>query len=187
MLRRKNGRFTALVAALLFLALPSACGEFQAKVIAVADGDTIDVLHGLRAERIRLHGVDAPERSQAFGSRARQFTAGLVFGAIVTVRGKGRDSYGRVLAEIVLRDGRILNRELVADGFAWHYKRYSSDRELARLEQVAGAQKRGLWADAHPIAPSEFRARQRWREPAHAATSRLGQTGVKERRKRWGE
>ncbi len=121
------------------------------------DGDTIEVLHSLRTERIRLHGVDAPEKSQAFGSRARQITAGLVFGRIVTVREKGRDRYGRTLAEIVLPDGRILNRELVASGFAWHYKRYSSDLGLARLEETARAQKRGLWVDAHPVAPWEFR------------------------------
>lgn len=121
------------------------------------DGDTIEVLHSLRAERIRLHGVDAPEKSQAFGSRARQFTAGLVFSRIVTVHERGRDRYGRTLAEIALPDGRVLNRELVANGFAWHYKRYSSDLGLARLEETARAEKRGLWADAHPVAPWEFR------------------------------
>jgi endonuclease YncB( thermonuclease family) len=139
------------------LAVPAPGEDFQGKVVGIVDGDTIEVLHSLRTERIRLHGVDAPEKSQAFGSRARQFTAGLVFGRIVTVREKGRDRYGRTLAEIALPDGRILNRELVANGFAWHYKRYSSDRSLARLEETARAQKKGLWVDAHPVAPWEFR------------------------------
>ncbi len=139
----------------------------------IEDGDTIEVLHSLRAERIRLHGVDAPEKSQAFGSRARQFTAGMVFGLIVTVRAKGRDRYGRTVAEIALPDGRILNRELVANGFAWHYKRYSSYLDLARLEATARAQKRGLWVDAHPIAPWEFRRSEPQKKPG-AAILRYG-------------
>jgi endonuclease YncB( thermonuclease family) len=158
--RRAYG-VAGLAIALLLLAVPSPGEDFQGKVVRIVDGDTIEVLHSLRAERIRLHGVDAPEKSQAFGSRARQFTAGLVFGRIVIVREKGRDRYGRTVAEIALPDGRILNRELVANGFAWHYKRYSSDLDLARLEETARAQKKGLWVDAHPIAPWEFRRRER--------------------------
>ena len=135
MAKRRACGAAGLAIAVLVLAVPSPGEDFQGKVVRILDGDTIEVLHSLRAERIRLHGVDAPEKSQAFGSRARQFTAGLVFGRSVTVREKGRDRYGRTLAEIVLPDGRILNRELVASGFAWHYKRYSSDLGLARLEE----------------------------------------------------
>ena len=157
MAKRRASSVAGLAIALFVLAVPSPGEDFQGKVVRIVDGDTIEVLHRLRPERIRLHGVDAPEKSQAFGSRARQFTAGLVFARIVTVREKGRDRYGRTLAEIALPDGRILNRELVANGFAWHYKRYSSDRDLARLEETARAQKRGLWVDAHPVAPWEFR------------------------------
>jgi micrococcal nuclease len=88
-----------------------------------------------------------------------------VFSRIVTVREKGRDRFGRTLAEIALPDGRILNRELVANGFAWHYKRYSSDLGLARLEETARAQKRGLWVDAHPVAPWEFRRLETQKKP----------------------
>jgi len=155
--KRRAGGVAGLAVALLVLAVPSPGEDFQGKVVRIVDGDTIEVVHRLRAERIRLQGVDAPEKAQAFGARARQFTAGLVFGLIVTVREKGRDRYGRTLAEIALPDGRILNRELVANGFAWHYKRYSSDLSLARLEETARAQKRGLWVDAHPVPPWNFR------------------------------
>lgn len=89
MAKRRAGSAVGLGIVLLVLAVPSAGEDLQGKVVRVADGDTIEVLHNLRAERIRLHDVDAPEKSQAFGSRARQFTAGLVFSRIVTVREKG--------------------------------------------------------------------------------------------------
>ena len=173
MAKRRAGSVVGLAIALLVLAVPSGGEDFQGKVVRIVDGDTIEVLHSLRAERIRLHGVDAPEKSQAFGSRARQFTAGLVFGRIVTVREKGRDRYGRTLAQIALPDGRILNRELVANGFAWHYKRYSSDLSLARLEEAARGEKKGLWVDAHPVAPWEFRRVEAQKKPG-AAMLRYG-------------
>lgn len=168
MAKRRASSVAGLAIALLVLAVPSPGEDFQGKVVRIVDGDTIEVLHSLRPERIRLNGVDAPEKSQAFGSRARQFAARLVFGRIVTVREKGRDRYGRTLAEIALPDGRILNRELVANGFAWHYKRYSSDLGLARLEETARAQKRGLWVDAHPVAPWEFRRVEAQKKPGGA-------------------
>lgn len=172
MTRRRASGSAGLVITLLVLAVPSPGENFQGKVVGIVDGDTVDVLHSLRAERIRLYGVDAPEKSQAFGSRARQFTARLAFGRTVTVREKGRDQHGRTLAEIGLPDGRSLNRELLANGFAWHYKRYSSDFDLAQAEAIARAQNRGLWVDAHPIAPWEFRRRQLKGRPLSAAAPR---------------
>ncbi len=97
--------------------------------------------------------MDAPKVT-GLRVAGRQFTAGLVFGCIVTVQ-EGAERYGDDGGDALL-DGRVLNRELVANGFAWH-KRYSSDLGLARLEETARAQKRGLWVDAHPVAPWGFR------------------------------
>lgn len=151
-------RLAIVVAA---LALPSQGAEFRAKVIGIVDGDTIEVLHNGRPERVRLVGIDAPERNQAFGSRARQFTGKQAFGQIVTVRSAGSDPYRRTLGEVILPDGRSLNRELVANGLAWHYRRFSADRDLARLEGEARAARRGLWSDPNPIPPWEFRRRGR--------------------------
>jgi micrococcal nuclease len=141
------------------LALRSQGAEFRVNVIGIVDGDTIEVLHNGRPERVRLVGIDSPERNQAFGSRARQFTGKQVFRQIVTVRSAGSDPYGRTLGEVILPDGRSLNRELVANGLAWHYRRFSADRELARLEEEARAARRGLWSDPHAIPPWEFRRR----------------------------
>jgi len=118
--------------------------------------------------RLRLAEVDCPEKGQAFATRARQFTGSLTFGKDVTVRSHGIDRYGRILADIVLADGRSLNRELVRAGLAWHYKRYSSNVELAALEAEARAAHRGLWADPHAIPPWEFRDARKGNVPEPA-------------------
>jgi micrococcal nuclease len=134
--------------------------EFVGKVISIADGDTITVLHARRPQRIRLSGIDAPEKGQPFGESARQFTARLAFGHEVTVHVSGHDRYGRSLAEVLLPDGRNLNQELVRAGYAWWYRRYSRDVTLAELEAQARLARVGLWADPHPMAPWEWRKSQ---------------------------
>jgi len=158
--QRRRIRITVLLAVLLAAlvsAAPAAAEEFVGKVIGIADGDTITVLHARRPERIRLSGIDAPEKGQPFGERARQFTARLAFGHEVTVRVSGRDRYGRLLAEVLRSDGRSLNQELVRAGYAWWYRRYSNDAALAELEAQARLARVGLWADLHPVPPWEWR------------------------------
>ncbi len=92
--------------------------EFQARVVGIQDGDTITVLYNQRQIRIRLDGIDCPEKRQAYGAAAKKFTASLVANQTVTVKVSGTDHYGRTLATIVLPDGRILNQELVRAGMA---------------------------------------------------------------------
>src|SRR5205809_3843723 len=83
--------------------------HFTGKVVGVSDGDTISVMHNGKAERIRLSGIDCPEKGQAFGQRAKQFTSALVFGKEVTVAVQDSDKYGRTIGEVKLLDGRVLN------------------------------------------------------------------------------
>ncbi len=87
--------------------------DFTGKVVGVSDGDTITVMHNGKGERIRLHGIDCPEKRQAFGKQAKQFTSTLVFGTTVTVQILDRDRYGRTVGVVLLPDGRSLNHELV--------------------------------------------------------------------------
>ncbi len=135
--------------------------DFTGRVVGVADGDTITVLYNGKAERIRLHGIDCPEKRQAFGNRAKQFTSTLVFGNTVTVQVVDRDRYGRTVGVVLLPDGRSLNRELVRAGFAWWYWRYTPDGEtLAQLEREARGAKRGLWGDPHAVPPWEWRGKR---------------------------
>src|SRR2546428_6183225 len=96
---------------------PLASIHFTGKVVGVSDGDTISVMHNGRAEKIRLNGIDCPEKGQAFGHRAKQFTSRLAFGKEVSVQVKGKDRYGRTIGDVILPDGRNLNREIVKAGF----------------------------------------------------------------------
>jgi micrococcal nuclease len=138
----------------------AAAQEFAGRVVGVTDGDTLTVLHARHPETVRLQGVDAPEKRQAYGERAKRFTADLAFDRTVTVRTTGRDRNGRLLGEVVLPDGRSLNQELVRAGYAWWFRKYSRDGGLARLEEEARAGRRGLWADRAPEAPWDFRGRR---------------------------
>jgi micrococcal nuclease len=160
------GRRWALLGALLvviLLALPAiaADGRFTGKVIGIADGDTIEVLRDRQPVKVRLNGIDAPEKDQAFGTKARQFVSSLAFSQVVTVVELGKVRYDRTIADVVLADGRVLNREVVRAGFAWWFRRYSTDASLGELEAEARAAKRGLWADPHPVPPWEWRQAQR--------------------------
>jgi micrococcal nuclease len=127
------------------------------KVVAVSDGDTIKVILDGVETRVRLASIDAPEKSQAYGQKSKEFTSSKCFGQAVTLRITDTDKYGRKVAFVTLPDGTSLNRELVRAGLAWHYKRYSTDASLDELQAEAKAAGLGLWADVNPVAPWDFR------------------------------
>ena len=131
--------------------------QFDANVIGVTDGDTIKILKADKTQvRVQLQSIDCPEPKQSFGPRAKQAMNDLVFNKVVTILETGKDRFGRTLAFVVV-DGVNTNEAMIRDGFAWHYKQFSDDETLAGLETEARATKRGLWTDAKPIAPWEFR------------------------------
>jgi micrococcal nuclease len=152
-------RFPALLVVIILAAVVSpAFADFTGEVVRVLDGDTIEVMHDGRAERIRLSGIDCPEKGQPFGNRAKQFTSSLTFAKQVTVLQKDRDRYGRTVADVILPDGSLLNKELVRNGLAWWYRRYAPhEATLRELEDQARLMKQGLWADPHAMPPWEWR------------------------------
>ena len=93
--------------------------QFTGKVVGISDGDTISVLREGRAVKVRLYGVDAPEKAQAFGTQARTFTSDAAFQQTVTVEVHTTDRYGRLVGGVLFPDGRSLNQELVRAGMAW--------------------------------------------------------------------
>lgn len=133
--------------------------SLQAKVVGITDGDTLVALDANNTQaKIRLNGVDAPESTQAFGSRAKQFASDLCFGQQVTLKLVDEDRYGRFVADVILSDGRNLNHELVRAGMAWWYEEYAKgDTTLQKLQEEAKSQKVGLWSEPNPIAPWDFR------------------------------
>jgi micrococcal nuclease len=139
----------------------SATAEQLGRVVGVRDGDSIEVLLDGQAVKLRLEGIDCPELGQDFGLVAKRTTSDLVFGATVRVKPTGQDRYGRTLAVVYLLDGISLNEELVRRGMAWRYRKYSSDPTLAALEEEARRNNVGVFAQASPMAPWDFRASER--------------------------
>ena len=148
------GRLGIILSTLFILvasAFPSRAESF-AKVIGVLDGDTIEVLNGHHADRIRLSGIDCPENGQAYGKKEKQAASALIFGKNVTLQIHGKDKYGRMLADVLLTDGTNVNHELVKQGWWWWYRKYApGDTLLEGLEQDAREARKGLWVDPAPI------------------------------------
>lgn len=136
------------------------------KVVGVADADTITVLDaGKTQHKIRLEGIDAPERGQAYGAKATEALKAALGDGSVKVLVSGKDRYGRSIGKVYAGKTSI-NSWLVANGWAWHYKAYSKDKILAELETKARAAKVGLWADSRaPQAPWEYRVSKRAPKP----------------------
>jgi endonuclease YncB( thermonuclease family) len=163
---KRLSRLTTISCCALLLILAPAIAvaeELQGKVVAVADGDTITVLDATNTQqRIRLQGIDAPERAQAFGTVSREHLADLVFGKRVTVQYGKRDKYGRIVGKVMV-EGQDVCLEQVKAGLAWHYKEYQNeqspeDRQLyAEAEQEARRARKGLWQDILPQSPWEYR------------------------------
>jgi endonuclease YncB( thermonuclease family) len=130
-------------------------------VVKVQDGDTITVLDSQNQQhKIRLSDIDAPETKQAFGERAKQYISSLVFQKRVTVEDKGKDMYGRTIGRVFVNNIDV-NEDMVFQGLAIHYKRYSKDPKIAAAEQNAKTNKRGLWIDPNAIPPEQFRRDQK--------------------------
>lgn len=150
--------------------------QLRGKVVAVADGDTLTLLGAGNVQtRVRLSGIDAPERGQPFSQRARQELSGLVFGKVVEIEDLGQDRYGRTIGRVFF-DGIDVGQRLVEQGLAWHYKRYDDSEALSRAEEAARAARKGLWQAPGPVPPWEWRKldkeeRQRLKE----ASPRVGQ------------
>ncbi|WP_157605447.1 thermonuclease family protein [Schlesneria paludicola] len=122
-----------MAAPLLFVVLSTICyaDEIKGKVVSIADGDTVTVLDVEKVQhKIRLQGIDAPEKAQAFGTKSKERLSEKIGENEVVVKWKEKDRYGRVLGEIYLGD-RHINLEMVQDGLAWQYKQYSKSKELA--------------------------------------------------------
>ena len=149
-----------LCLALVFLVvLPCPAWAWSGKVIGVADGDTITVLRDKKPQKIRLYGIDCPEKRQPFGNKAKQFTSNMVFGKVVEVEPVATDRYGRTVAFVRIENITV-NEELIKEGLGWVYVRYCKlppCAEWQSLELTAQNEKRGLWGHSGEIPPWEYR------------------------------
>jgi len=159
-----------LAGALALVMTAAQAEQVQGRVVGVADGDTVTVLDDHRVQhKVRLAGIDAPEKGMPYGQRSKQYLSDLVFGKTVTLEGDKVDRYGRTVAKVIL-NGRDVNLAQIAAGMAWHYKKYdreqtANDRMLYGAEELnARAARRGLWGDPQPVAPWDWRAEKRVKE-----------------------
>ena len=161
---RREGRLIHVRRWLIALWLALACADaataqLAARVVAVHDGDTITVMSAAGEVRVRLFGIDAPERGQPFSNASRHALDAMVGGRDVLVFEHGRDGYGRLLGRVVA--GVVdANAAQVRAGYAWVYRRFSQDVQLIAFEAEAKAARRGLWRDPNPVPPWRWRERQ---------------------------
>lgn len=158
-----------LLLSIALLGLPCQADLISGRVVSVSDGDTITVLDANKVQhKIRLAGIDAPERTQAFGQRSRESLAELVANQAVIVETNKQDRYGRYVGKVLI-DGQDVNVEQIRRGLAWFYRQYEqelsdSDRQrYDRAEIEARESRRGLWVDKRPVAPWDLRASKRQR------------------------
>lgn len=130
------------------------------KVVKVVDGDTLHVYSNKGTYKIRLFGIDAPERGQAYGKRAKEHLEFLVAGKQVIAIVESKDRYGRYVASVKVQSKDVC-AEMLTAGYAWHYKQYDNNKYYDELQREAKKAKRGLWLDKKPQAPWEYRKEQR--------------------------
>ena len=162
--------FTNAFVIIYILNIYSVRADFTAKVQRVVDGDTVHVVNKAGKKfKVRLTGIDAPEKNQPYGLAATYKLTEILINKLVLLKSKPNngkpytiDRYKRVLAKIIL-DGRDINLSQVLRGYAWHFKRYQkqqspSDRELySEAEIDAKKNELGLWGEKNPIAPWKWR------------------------------
>jgi len=145
---------------------PTPAFGITGRVVRVADGDTVSVLDNNNTQhKIRLQGIDAPERNQRYGKKSRDALSGMVSGRNVGVVVLGKDSYGRSNGILYLGE-RNINLAMVAAGHAWWYRYYApDDHPLKAAESKARATKLGLWAEPDPVPPWDWRRQQKYSKP----------------------
>lgn len=151
--------------ALSVVILPShSRADFTARVVSVAEGDKLTIVHGGRNQVIRLRDIDCPELKQPYGKQARNVTTAFVAGREVVVRGLHRNRQGLVTAEVFLQDGRNVGHELVKEGLAWVRPGGMGGQSLAEVEQISRAEGKGLWSEPHPVPPWQWKFKKKFRQ-----------------------
>ena len=160
---RTNSTRLLLSAVLVLLATAASADTVTGRVVGIADGDTLTLLDEANTQhKIRLAGIDSPEKKQPFGQHCKQSLSDLAYGRTVAVEANKRDRYGRMIGKVLV-GGEDANLEQIRRGCGWHYKKYMNEQRLDdRLaynaaEDLARAARVGLWADRDPVAPWDWR------------------------------
>ena len=157
---------TSLYVLFLLATLLSSAQSLTGKVVGIMDGDTFKLLTAdSTLVKVRLANIDCPEKKQPFSAKAKEFTSDAIFGKTVTISILKTDRYKRYISNVIYNDTLSLCHQLVKNGLAWHFVKYSKDATLQQLEDTAKEDKVGLWQDLNPIAPWEWRSSKKKKNP----------------------
>ena len=130
----------------------------KGKAVKITDGDTFTLLvDGHEQVRIRIDGIDAPEKGQAFGNRAKEYLSGMIWGEMLTVCVTKTDRYGRSIGKVSTPSVVDVGLEMIKAGYAWQYRDYNKEKPYEDAEILARRNRNGLWQDKNPIRPQDFR------------------------------
>lgn len=154
-----------LIAALSVIAFHcqiASADTLEGRVVAVSDGDTIKILADRTEFKIRVAGIDAPEKGQPWGMKSKEGMSSCAYGKMASVEWSKRDRYGRIVGKVVI-EGKDCGLAQLQHGLAWHFKQYEKEQtredreEYARAENAARKSRDGLWADSEPVPPWQWR------------------------------
>jgi micrococcal nuclease len=159
-------RFYQVFFPLLFIIIScqqqDAAEGLSGRAVNIPDGDTFTLLTSEnRSIRVRLYGIDAPERGQDFYQASKQYLGNLLKGKNILVQVRDTDQYRRIVGDVYLPDQRNVNKAMIEAGLAWHYKQFSKDEDLAVAEEEARQKRLGLWQQFNAQPPWEWRREKR--------------------------
>lgn len=128
-------------------------GMVEGEVVKVVDGDTYDLQTSNRTIRVKMEGIDAPEKGMRFYKESKKYLHDLCFGRKVLFVPNGISKFNKQIGFTYLIGGLELSHEMVRSGYAWHFKKYNSDNNIYKLELQARISKRGIWSDSNPVSP----------------------------------
>ena len=151
-----------LITILIMFPLLLSAQVLKGRAVGITDGDTFTLLvNGNEQVKIRIDGIDAPEKKQDFGNRAKEYLSGMIWGKELTVKVSKKDKYGRSIGKISTPEIPDVGLEMIKAGLAWQYRDYNKDESYAKAERLAREKKKGLWIYKNPIRPQDFRKNYR--------------------------
>ena len=132
--------------------------RFSVRVVSVSDGDTFTAINRDNLQlKIRVYGIDAPEKKQDFGQKSKQQLSDYIFGKDIYIDVQSQDSWGRFISYVYTPDGKDVSLLMLKEGMAWHFKKYDSSEKYLKAEETARFLKKGLWSQPAPTPPWDFR------------------------------
>lgn len=151
-------RFFILISLILVTVFSAFAQRFPVKVVGISDGDTFTAINRDNLQlKIRIYGIDAPERGQDYGSMSKKALSGFLFGNNIEIDVLSQEKWGRFVAKVYTNDEKDVALLMLQSGMAWHYKKYDNSQVYKDAEETARKAKRGIWGGKSPVPPWDYR------------------------------